>query len=370
MNKNMSEESHKKIFISHSSKDKQVVDLFVDKLLHLGLQIDPNDVAYTSREETGVGTGEDIRKFIKENISTCDFVFFMISENYKKSEICLNEMGAAWATDRAVIPLVFPNLSFDSIGWLYNVRKGLLLNNPDALDSIFDDITEKYSYKPRINTWNRNKNEFILSINNLNSQSMSSILNTDIPVKSSEIIEVNTEEDLDLFDIKENFEAKCKEFSELMNDLSVQQNEFNDKMPKHIELLNAVSATHNTKKIRAAIMVVANDMDDIATLYDEFAPKIITTFREIIDWGVKLQQYNIGDDNEQIKTENREALHSLVIEVLNGKNALINGRNELSKIIGIEKHQKKAQRRLTESYTRIIDAFEKCTIKANDMANA
>ena len=100
MNKNMSEESHKKIFISHSSKDKQIVDIFVDKLLHLGLQIDPNDVAYTSREETGVGTGEDIRKFIKENISTCDFVFFMISENYKKSEICLNEMGAALAAEK------------------------------------------------------------------------------------------------------------------------------------------------------------------------------------------------------------------------------------------------------------------------------
>lgn len=257
MNKNMSEESHKKIFISHSSKDKQIVDIFVDKLLHLGLQIDPNDVAYTSREETGVGTGEDIRKFIKENISTCDFVFFMISENYKKSEICLNEMGAAWATDRTVIPLVFPNLSFDSIGWLYNVRKGLLLNDPDALDSIFDDI-----------------------------------------------------------------------------------------------------------------MAVANDMDDIATLYDESAPKIITIFGEIIDWGVKLQQYDLGDNNEQIKAENREALHSLVIAVLTGKNALINGRNELTKIIGIEKHQKRAQRRLTESYTKIIEAFEKCTIKANDMANA
>lgn len=94
MNKNMSEESHKKIFISHSSKDKQIVDIFVDKLLHLGLQIDPNDVAYTSREETGVGTGEDIRKFIKENISTCDFVFFMISENYKSiyNQLLLNNL--------------------------------------------------------------------------------------------------------------------------------------------------------------------------------------------------------------------------------------------------------------------------------------
>ena len=351
MNKNMSEESHKKIFISHSSKDKQIVDIFVDKLLHLGLQIDPNDVAYTSREETGVGTGEDIRKFIKENISTCDFVFF---------------------TDRTVIPLVFPNLSFDSIGWLYNVRKGLLLNDPDALDSIFDDITEKYSYKPRINTWNRNKNEFILFINNLNSQSTSPILISDITVNNSDIIEVNAEEveDLDIFDIRENFDSKCREFNELMNNLSIQQNEFNDRMPKHVEQLNAVGATKNMKKIRIAIMAVANDMDDIATLYDESAPKIITIFGEIIDWGVKLQQYDLGDNNEQIKAENREALHSLVIAVLTGKNALINGRNELTKIIGIEKHQKRAQRRLTESYTKIIEAFEKCTIKANDMANA
>lgn len=143
-----------------------------------------------------------------------------------------------------------------------------------------------------------------------------------------------------------------------------------DRMPKHVEQLNAVGATKNMKKIRIAIMAVANDMDDIATLYDESAPKIITIFGEIIDWGVKLQQYDLGDNNEQIKAENREALHSLVIAVLTGKNALINGRNELTKIIGIEKHQKRAQRRLTESYTKIIEAFEKCTIKANDMANA
>lgn len=209
-------------------------------------------------------------------------------------------------------------------------------------------------------------------INNLNSQSTSPILISDITVNNSDIIEVNAEEveDLDIFDIRENFDSKCREFNELMNNLSIQQNEFNDRMPKHVEQLNAVGATKNMKKIRIAIMAVANDMDDIATLYDESAPKIITIFGEIIDWGVKLQQYDLGDNNEQIKAENREALHSLVIAVLTGKNALINGRNELTKIIGIEKHQKRAQRRLTESYTKIIEAFEKCTIKANDMANA
>lgn len=33
-----------------------------------------------------------------------------------------------------------------------------------------------------------------------------------------------------------------------MNNLSIQQNEFNDRMPKHVEQLNAVGATKNMKK--------------------------------------------------------------------------------------------------------------------------
>lgn len=94
------------------------------------------------------------------------------------------------------------------------------------------------------------QNEFILFINNLNSQSTSPILISDITVNNSDIIEVNAEEveDLDIFDIRENFDSKCREFNELMNNLSIQQNEFNDRMPKHVEQLNAVGATKNMKK--------------------------------------------------------------------------------------------------------------------------
>ena len=46
-------DGNKKIFISHSSKDKPIVDQFVDKILRLGLNIDINTIAYTSREDTG-----------------------------------------------------------------------------------------------------------------------------------------------------------------------------------------------------------------------------------------------------------------------------------------------------------------------------
>ena len=53
----------------------------------------------------------------------------MISSNYKKSEICLNEMGAAWALDKRIIPIVFPDVDFESIGWLLIAKKGFKLND-------------------------------------------------------------------------------------------------------------------------------------------------------------------------------------------------------------------------------------------------
>lgn len=104
-----------KIFISHSSKDKAIVDLFKNIILNAGLGISDNDIAYTSAPETGVPTGGNIPKYIKENIADSDFVFWMVSDNYRKSEVCLNEMGAAWALDKnikcsvRICRLVIPN---------------------------------------------------------------------------------------------------------------------------------------------------------------------------------------------------------------------------------------------------------------------
>ena len=104
-----------KIFISHSSNDKGIVDLFKDLILNAGLGVLDRDIAYTSAPETGVPTGGNIPQYIKDNIADSDFVFFMISENYRKSEVCLNEMGAAWALDKNVKPLLLHNVSFESV---------------------------------------------------------------------------------------------------------------------------------------------------------------------------------------------------------------------------------------------------------------
>lgn len=152
----------KKIFISHSSKDKIVIDSFVTHVLRLGCGLQPNDIVCTSLESMGVKTGDDIRNYLKKQIKECDYVFFMISSNYKESGICLNEMGAAWVLNKNVKPFLFPNYDFKDIGWLYEISKGSTLDNENTLDHLRDELLEVYALieKPQTADWTSNKKEF------------------------------------------------------------------------------------------------------------------------------------------------------------------------------------------------------------------
>ena len=75
----------KKIFISHASKDKKLIDKFVDSIILLGMGIETETIAYTSREGTGVPLGDSIPLFIQDNIASADIVLLMLSDNYKNS---------------------------------------------------------------------------------------------------------------------------------------------------------------------------------------------------------------------------------------------------------------------------------------------
>lgn len=65
---NLTNDKQKNIFISHSSKDKAIVQLFVDDVLQLGAGIKPEQIFCTSIEDMGIKNGDDIRKHIHQNI--------------------------------------------------------------------------------------------------------------------------------------------------------------------------------------------------------------------------------------------------------------------------------------------------------------
>jgi len=130
------EKLKKKIFISHSSIDKTIISDFVEQVLILGLGINQDEIAYTSEEPLGVIPGEDIKKYIKDNIVNASIVLIMISPNYKHSEICLNEMGAAWALDKKCISVLLPGVDFDQLGWLTSMEKAVKMTEKSQIDNL------------------------------------------------------------------------------------------------------------------------------------------------------------------------------------------------------------------------------------------
>ena len=151
----------KRIFISHSSKDKELIKRFVDWILLLGIGLSEQDIFCTSIEEMGIRNGDDIRQHIKENIQSADFSFLMISKNYKASEICINEMGAVWAVDNRVRYYLLPDVDFKEIGWLCDVKKADLLCNSVVLDTLEEELTGFYELPYRGTSWSRHRQGFL-----------------------------------------------------------------------------------------------------------------------------------------------------------------------------------------------------------------
>lgn len=122
-----------KLFISHSSFDSVIIKEFVEIILQLGLGLTPEDIAFTSEESFGVEPGENIAKYIRENITSASVVLVMISKNYKASEVCLNEMGAAWALGKKCISVVLPGADFKDLGWLTSLDKAVSITEKNQL---------------------------------------------------------------------------------------------------------------------------------------------------------------------------------------------------------------------------------------------
>lgn len=150
-----------KIFISHASIDKRIISQFVDKILTLGCKIDGTDIYCTSIDGLGIKTGVDFRDHIKTSLQVSDFVLLMVSQNYKLSEVCLNEMGAAWVLDKRVIPIIVDAIDFDEMGVVYKVKQGMKIKDDARLDELYAELLEYYDIKQDMKIWNRHKREFI-----------------------------------------------------------------------------------------------------------------------------------------------------------------------------------------------------------------
>ena len=136
--------SSHRIFISHSSKDKAIVEDFVNHILMLGIGIESTDIFCTSIEEMSIKNGEDIRRHIHKNIIGSEYSILLLSDNYKASEICQNEMGAVWIGSAIVRYFLLPNYTAEKIGWLVNPNQAETITNAVALDNLRIELSKNF----------------------------------------------------------------------------------------------------------------------------------------------------------------------------------------------------------------------------------
>ena len=134
-----------KIFISHSAKDIKIVESFVENVLCLGLDISADRIFCSSMEGHGVKSGQYIPDRLREEIKLASIALLFISKNYKSSETCLNEVGAAWVTldKEDVIPMLLPNIEFTELGFLDIGRLGLKIYERAGILKFIQDNKEK-----------------------------------------------------------------------------------------------------------------------------------------------------------------------------------------------------------------------------------
>lgn len=155
------QKNEKKFFISHSSLDKTIVNGFVKGILKIGCGFKDNEI-FCTLDSTSIRTGDDFREKIIMNMKDCDYILLFISESYNLSDICKNEMGAAWALkEKRVLPFILPGVSFEQMGFLNVVKQGASITDKRKLDEFYDELCECYNIHPDWPNFNKAKEEFI-----------------------------------------------------------------------------------------------------------------------------------------------------------------------------------------------------------------
>ena len=357
---------NKKIFISHASEDEKVVSLFVDKILFAGSGVKESEVMYTSREDTGIANGEDIPETIKKGIKECEFFFMMVSDNYRRSEVCLNEMGAAWMCDnlrRKII--VLPEVGFDKIGWLMSLNKGTKLDNKDGLDMIHDEIVSVLKKNNITAAWNRNKDAFVAALKK------NVIVPQDALVVSEESSDSDNEEEMDILDMREQFDTHINTYSELLKSFSKALTDYGGKLSVMISRLGRLQETpggFSPSQVRGVLFNGAVDAERLACICEEQSPQLREHFELAMRFVVMLQ--GDGQVDEKIKKDNIEQCEELIKAMLNAEKEITGFRTALNSTPNIDKKYTSAINRLKKALDVFLEMMSFCIARTVEVKSA
>jgi len=155
-----------KVFISHATADKKLVEEIIELLEAIGLS--SKQIFCTSFSGYGIELGEDFLERIKRELNDEVLVIFVLSENFYKSPVCLCEMGATWVRTNQHIPILVPPLDFEDVKGVIPMTQGFKINDESKFNSFKDKIMKEFGLGSIDDiTWGRKKDRAIRIINSL-----------------------------------------------------------------------------------------------------------------------------------------------------------------------------------------------------------
>lgn len=120
-----------KIFISHSSKDREYVEAIVSFFEDLGLK--EENIICSSVPPYCIPLNNNIYEWLVNEFQNSNlYVIYILSKNYYNSASSLNEMGATWAMKHEWTGLLLPGFNFNQLdGCIDKGKIGIKLDDSD-----------------------------------------------------------------------------------------------------------------------------------------------------------------------------------------------------------------------------------------------
>jgi len=163
-----------KIFISHSSENKDYGNALVELLRGVG--INENEVIFTSNTAYGIPISQNIFNWLKSQITEKPFVIYLLSKEYYSSIACLNEMGAAWVIENEHAILFTPNFDLSSKefrdGAIDPREIGFYINDEERLHEFIQHLNKFFNLTNNLIIINQRIKAYLLEIEKISNKTL------------------------------------------------------------------------------------------------------------------------------------------------------------------------------------------------------
>lgn len=134
-----------KVFISHSSKDEQLVEKVKD-LLQGSLHIHSKDIRCTTIASYGLEAGALVNNQLSKEACEAEAFIALLTPTSLKSEYVLFELGARWGTGKSIISLMTPCIH--TLPQPLASFNALRISSRSFLDKLVEDLAKALNLEP------------------------------------------------------------------------------------------------------------------------------------------------------------------------------------------------------------------------------